>query len=116
MDERLKILEMLKNGNITVSEADSLLQTIEDIEDKKESKNKEKFNKFSDSLKSSLSKFGDEVKKINSEGIKESLKKGYDEVNALIQAGKVLGTAVITFLNWSPSASIESIFGVVSLK
>lgn len=95
MDERLKILEMLKNGNITVSEADSLLQTIEDIEDKKESKNKEKFNKFSDSLKASLSKFGDEVKKINSEGIKESLKKGYDEVN---EAFSKLDQEIINFI------------------
>ena len=81
MDERLKILEMLKNGNITVSEADELLQTIEDIDNKKESKCREKFNKFNESLKVSLNKFGEEVKKINSEGIKESLKKGYDEVN-----------------------------------
>ncbi len=81
MQERMKILEMLKNGNITVSEADDLLQTIDDIEYKKENKNKEKFNKFNESLKASINKFGEEVKKINSEGIKDSLKKGYDEVN-----------------------------------
>lgn len=81
MQERLKILEMLKNGNISVSEAEALLQTIEDIEVSKGSKNKEKFNKFSESLKTSLNKFGDEVKKINSETIKDSLKTGYEEVN-----------------------------------
>lgn len=81
MDERLKILEMLKNGSITVSEADALLQTIEDLVDKKEGKSREKFNKFSASLKSSLNKFGEDVKKINSEGVKDTLKKGYDEVN-----------------------------------
>ena len=91
MDERTKILEMLKDGVITVEQADELLGAIEDDKKFLKNKHKEKILKAKELIKTKLSVIEKELDKVGTEvatTVSETLKDVDSLLNKIMKKEK----------------------------